>query len=196
MKRFRLILWLAVALAAAAGLWLFARSDRPTPPPEVSFVSIGGPFTLTDGDGKSFSSRQLAGKPYALFFGFTNCPDVCPTTLARLVRLRRQLGAGDGAFDILFVTVDPERDRPADLKRYLSLYGAPIIGLTGNPAQIARVKKTFGIFSAKVQQPGGGYSVDHSAAVLLFGKDGGFGGTIAPDEGDAPALGKLKRLIV
>ncbi len=194
MKRLRLILWLAVALAAAAALWLMARTEQPTPPSEASFVSIGGPFALTDSDGKSFSSRQLASKPYALFFGFTNCPDVCPTTLARLVRLRRQLGAGDGAFDILFVTVDPERDRPADLKRYLSLYGAPIIGLTGSPAQIERVKKTFGIFSAKVPQPGGGYSVDHSAAVLLFGKDGGFGGTIAPDEGDAPALGKLKRL--
>ncbi len=194
MKRVRLMLWLAVALAAAAAgaLWLFARP--PQPAPAATFISVGGPFTLSDQDGKRFSSRQLAGKPYALFFGFTNCPDVCPTTLARLIRLRRQLGGGDGAFDILFVTVDPERDRPADLKRYLSLYAAPIVGLTGSPAQIERVKKTFGIYSAKVPQPGGGYSVDHSAAVLLFGRDGGFGGTIAPDEGDAPALGKLKRL--
>ena len=194
MKRLRLMLWLLVAVMAGGALWLFARPRPSVAPPETSFVRIGGPFTLTDSDGKTFASGRLAGTPYVLFFGFTNCPDVCPTTLARLIRLRRQLGAGDGAFEILFVTVDPERDRPADLKRYLSLYAAPIVGLTGSPADIARVKKTFGIYSAKVPQPGGGYSVDHSAAVLLFGRDGGFGGTIAPDEGDAPALGKLKRL--
>ncbi|MEO7504281.1 MAG: SCO family protein [Sphingomicrobium sp.] len=194
MKRLRLMLWLLVAVMAGGALWLFARPRPSAAPAETSFVSIGGVFTLTDSDGKTFASGRLAGTPYVLFFGFTNCPDVCPTTLARLIRLRRQLGAGDGAFEILFVTVDPERDRPADLKRYLSLYAAPIVGLTGSPADIARVKKTFGIYSAKVPQPGGGYSVDHSAAVLLFGRDGGFGGTIAPDEGDAPALGKLKRL--
>ncbi len=195
MKRVRLLLWLLVAVAAAGALWLFARPvPSASPPTPTTFASIGGPFTLTASDSKPFSSRQLAGKPYALFFGFTNCPDVCPTTLARLVRLRRQLGGSDAAFQILFVSVDPERDHPAQLKRYVSLYDTPIVALTGSPAEIERVKKTFGIYSAKVPQPGGGYSVDHSAAVLLFGKDGAFGGTIAPDESDAPALEKLRRL--
>ena len=105
---------------------------------------------MVDSKGQPFASSKLAGRPYAIFFGFTHCPDVCPTTLARLVKLRRQLGADDAAFQIVFVTVDPERDGPAEVGRYADLFGAPVIGLTGSPAQVARVKKDYGIFSEKV----------------------------------------------
>ena len=147
---------------------------------------------MIDSNGQPFASSRLAGRPYALFFGFTHCPDVCPTTLARLVRLRRQLGTDD-AFRIVFVTVDPERDGPAEVGKYADLFGAPVIGLTGSPAQIAQVKKVFGIFSEKVGT-GDTYTVDHTAAVLLFDKSGQFQSTIAPDETDAAALAKLRRL--
>ncbi|MBA2466330.1 MAG: SCO family protein [Sphingomonas sp.] len=160
----------------------------------VSPASLGGPFTLTGADGGTFSSTALAGRPYAIFFGFTHCPDVCPTTLARMVRLRRELRAGSEPFKILFVSVDPERDGPAELRNYLSLFPEPIIGLTGTPARIDHAKRQFGIFSQKVPDESGGYTVDHSAAVLLFDRSGKFVATISAEENDTVALQKLKRI--
>ena len=191
--RIRILLWLAVTVGAMV---LVAILLRPAPPPVATteIASFGGPFTLTGSDGQPFSSARLAGRPYAIFFGFTHCPDVCPTTLARLARLRNSLGKGNDAFAIVFVTVDPERDKTADMGRYAGLFGTPIIGLTGSVAEIERVKKSFGIFSKKVSQSGGGYNVDHTATVLLFDREGKFSSTIAIDEGDGVALEKVKAL--
>jgi protein SCO1/2 len=192
MKNLRILLWVLVALAAAGGLYLTTRPKPPAVQSTPTAVSFGGPFTLVDGKGQPFASSQLAGKPYAIFFGFTHCPDVCPTTLARLVKLRKELGS-DEAFRIVFVSVDPERDGPAEVGRYADLFGAPVIGLTGSSAQIDKVKKDYGIFSEKVGT-GDTYTVDHTATVLLFDKDQRFQATIAPDETDAAAIAKLKRL--
>ena len=192
MKKLRLVLWVVVALAAAGALYLTTRPKLPAVRSTPTQVSFGGPFTLVDGKGQPFASSKLAGRPYAIFFGFTHCPDVCPTTLARLVKLRRGLGS-DQAFRILFVTVDPERDGPTEVGRYADLFGAPVLGLTGSPAQIARVKKDYGIFSEKVGT-GETYTVDHTASVLLFDKNQKFQATIAPDESDAAAIAKLRRL--
>ena len=196
MRRVRIVLWVLVALILAAYAFLMLRPAQETPPQQhpLAISSIGGPFTLTGADGKPFSSTALAGKPYAIFFGFTHCPDVCPTTLARMIRLRQQLGAGDRPFEILFVTVDPERDGPAEVGKYAELFNSPVTGLTGSPAQIEQVKKQFGIFSQKVPDSSGGYSVDHTSTVLLFDRKGDFSGTIAPEEGDGAALAKLKRI--
>lgn len=194
----RIILWALVALAGIAFFYLQFRhppqQSARSSVTEMPVFEIGGPFTLTGSDGKPFSSASLAGKPYAIFFGFTHCPDVCPTTLSRLTRLRKQLGQGDGAFDILFVTVDPERDGPKEVGAYSGLFGTPITGLTGTQQQIDQVKKQFGIFSEKVPMEGGDYSVNHTATVILMGKDGKFLATIAPEENDEAALAKLKRL--
>ena len=195
MKRLRIVLWILVAIAAAAFAFLMLRPEPQTRGETFSISGMGGPFTLTGSDGKPFSSTSLNGKPYAIFFGFTHCPDVCPTTLARLVKLRRQLGRGDDALAIVFVSVDPERDTPAEVANYMSLYDTPIVGLTGSAAQIEQVKKQFGIYSRKVEQPGGGYSVDHSASVILLDKNGQFVATLSPEEGDKVALDKLKRII-
>lgn len=195
--RVRLILWLLVGIAAIVFLWL---TIRPPSPPrdivssEMPLSSVGGPFTLTGSDGKPFSSSKLAGRPYAIFFGFTSCPDVCPTTLARLSKLRRHLGKGDAAFGIVFVTVDPERDGPAEVGAYAKLFETPVVGLTGSPAQIDQVKKSFGVYSAKAPQPDGNYSVDHSSTVFLMDRSGKFVATLAPEEGDAAAVAKLQRL--
>lgn len=196
MKQVRLILWLLVALALAASAALFLGPKEDAPPaavPQAGKVDFGGPFTLTGADGRPFARSRLAGQPYAIFFGFTHCPDICPTTLARLARLRGQVGPGE-PFRIVFVTVDPERDGTAEVGKYGELFNSPVIGLTGSPAQIAQVKKQFGIFSQKVPDEGGGYSVDHTASVLLFDRAGKFVATISPEEGDAAALAKLKRI--
>jgi len=195
MRQARVLLWLLVALALGGFAYLLLR----TPPQPVTqagpaTAAIGGPFTLVGSDGRPFQSSRLDGKPYAIFFGFTHCPDVCPTALQRLVRLRKELGRGDGAFNIVFVSVDPERDGPKEVGAYEQAFGGPVIGLTGSPAQIEQVKKQYGIFSRKVDDGGGHYMVDHTSTVLLFGRDGNFVATIATDEQDGPALDKLRRI--
>ena len=208
LKQVRILLWVLVGLAAfgiAAMLVLKPKADASRSQAVTNIqASFGGPFTLVGGDGKPFSSSALAGKPYAMFFGFTNCGDVCPTTLARLVKLREQAG-GPNSLNIVFVTVDPERDGPKEVGQYATLFNSPIIGLTGSSAQIAQVKKQYGIFSEKVPMEGGGhdinhagdhgeYNVNHTSTVLLFGRDGRLVATIANDEGDSSALAKLKRV--
>jgi protein SCO1/2 len=114
--------------------------------------------------------------------------------LARLAKLRQQLGKGEDGFSIVFISVDPERDRPDDVGRYTALFNTPIIGLTGSPAQVEQVKKQFGVYSAKVPVEGGGYSVDHTATVFLLDRNGSFVATLSPDEGDSTALDKLRRI--
>ena len=196
MRRVRILLWALVAVTLAAFAFLSFRPAR-TPAPQsqpMVMSSIGGPFTLVGSDGKPFSSARLAGRPFAIFFGFTHCPDVCPTTLARMAKLRQELGGGAEAFEILFVTVDPERDGAAEVGKYAELFDTPIIGLTGSPAQIEQAKKQFGIFSKKVPDGSGDYSVDHTSTVLLFDRKGDFVATIAPEEQDSAALAKLKRI--
>jgi protein SCO1/2 len=198
MRRLQIALWILAGIGAIAGLLLALNPPEPgskaPASAEMPIASIGGPFTLTGSDGQPFSSARMSGKPAAIFFGFTHCPDVCPTTLARLAKLRRQLGKGDDGFSILFITVDPERDKPADVGKYAALFDTPVIGLTGSTADIDRVKKQFGVYSEKTPMPGGDYGVSHSSAVFLLDPDGKFVATIAPDEPDATALDKLKRI--
>jgi protein SCO1/2 len=193
-----LLVWLLVGLAALGFAFLLLRSTTPGESARSmpSGFTLGGSFTLTGADGKPFSSSKLAGRPYAIFFGFTHCPDVCPTTLARMANLRQRLGKGEDAFNIVFVSVDPERDTPQAVGAYTQLFNTPIIGLTGSPAQIDQVARNFAIYHAKVPQADApdGYSMDHSATVLLFDRGGQFVATIAPEEADAPALDKLKRI--
>ena len=206
LRRIRLAVWLLVALALLGFgyLWLTTQRDAE---PGMTFtrqaeastaVEFGGPFTLTGADGRPFSSAEaLQGKPYVIFFGFTNCPDVCPNTLARLAGLRKRMNAGERPFEIVFVTVDPERDTPQAVGSYAQMFNTPIIGLTGTIAEVEQVAKSHGIYTAKVKEPSApdGYTVDHGAAALLFGKDGKFVATIAQEETDAAALAKLRRIV-
>jgi len=189
LKQVRTLLWVLVALAiaGAAALILLPQVRSGT----SAQAGFGGPFTLVGGDGQPFSSASLAGKPYAIYFGFTRCGDVCPTTLARLVKLRNQSG-GDAAFNIVFVTIDPKNDGPKEVGQYATLFNAPIIGLTGSPAQIDQVKKQYGIFAEPAPHAMPGKEMEHTATVLLFDRDGKLAGTIATDESDAAALAKLK----
>lgn len=195
MKEIRIVLWVAVAalIVAVATLLIERASTVESQATTPAAANFGGPFTLIGADGQPFSSSRLAGKPYVVYFGFTRCPDTCPTTLNRLVHLRREAG-GDDALNIVFITVDPQRDGPKEVGTYQKAFGAPIIGLTGSPAQLDQVKKEYGIFSQKVPAGGGDYSVDHTATALLFDRGGKFAGTISPDEPDQTALEKLKQL--
>ena len=198
LKRGRLLLWLIVALAilGTAALFLVPReqTDAPDAFSGPAKTSFGGPFTLVGANGKPFSSQALVGKPYAIYFGFTRCGDVCPTTLSRLVKLRRE-AASDQAMRIVFVTIDPKNDGPKEVGQYADLFNAPIIGLTGSQAQIDQVKKQYGIFAQPVPHAAMGKEMEHTATVLLFDGSGRFAGTISPDEPDSQALAKIKKLV-
>jgi protein SCO1/2 len=198
LKQVRLLLWILIGLAAigTVALYLFPRDQTRAPQAMSGPVkaSFGGPFTLTGADGKPFSSQALAGKPYAIYFGFTRCGDVCPTTLSRLVKLRRQ-AANDQAMRILFVTIDPAHDGPKEVGQYASLFNAPIIGLTGTDAQIEQVKKQYGIYAEAMPDAPMGKQMEHTATVLLFDRNGQLAGTISPDEPDADALAKMQKLV-
>ena len=193
----RLLLWLLVLLAIAgtAALLLVQRvtvhPKEATAPAQSNF---GGPFTLVGSDGKPFSSASLLGKPYAMYFGFTRCADVCPTTLSRMVKLRNDVG-GDGKFNIVFVTIDPKNDGPKEVGQYAGLFNSPIIGLTGSEEQISKVKKQFGIYAQPSPDPMPGKEMMHSAIVLLFDRNGKFVTTISPDEPASDALDTLTRLV-
>ena len=198
LKQVRLLLWALVALAAigTVALYLIARAQTHMPEAAAGPVksSFGGPFTLVGSDGKPFSSQALAGKPYAIYFGFTRCGEVCPTTLSRLVKLRRE-AANEQAMAIVFVTIDPANDGPKEVGQYASLFNAPVIGLTGSQAQIDRMKKQYGIFAQPMPHAQPGQEMEHTATVLLFGRDGRLGGTISSDEPDSDALAKIKKLV-
>lgn len=191
----RIILWALVAIAGAAFVYLQFR-PRPLPEPQTNYASsVGGPFTLTAADGSRVTEQTLKGRPFALFFGFTRCPDVCPTTLARLAKLRGQMGAEGEKMQIVFVSVDPESDTPADIGQYTAMFGAPIVGLTGTPEEIAKIASAYRIYYAKVPQDGGNYTVDHSATVFLMDKDGRLQSTLDMKEDDDAALAKLRGLV-
>jgi protein SCO1/2 len=197
-RQIRLLIWILVAAAVAgtAALVLVPREQTQAPTALAGPVksSFGGPFTLVGSNGKPFTSQALAGKPYAMYFGFTRCGDVCPTTLSRLVKLRRE-ASNDEAMRIVFVTIDPADDGPQEVGQYAGLFNAPIIGLTGSQAQIDRVKKQFGIFAQPVPHAPMGKQMMHTATVLLFDRSGQFAGTISPDETDANALAKIRKLV-
>ena len=198
LRQVRLLLWVLVVLAVVGiGALLLVQRVTVHPPQAVAPAaqsSFGGPFTLVGADGKPFSSAKLLGKPYLMYFGFTRCGDVCPTTLSRLVKLRNQVGGPD-AFRIVFVTIDPTHDGPKEVGQYAQLFNSPIIGLTGNQAQIDQVKKQYGIYAQAVPNAPMGQQMQHTATVLLFDRAGKFVGTITPNEPDSSALTTLKQLI-
>jgi len=198
LKALRLALWGAVALAVGIGLLTMLAPGRMSPQAEQPSYAdlIGGPFALTAPDGSRVTDKTLKGKPFAIFFGFTRCPDVCPTTLSRMAQLRKQLGPDGDKFRIVFVSVDPGYDSPADIGRYVELFGTPILGLTGTDAEVNAAVKAYRAFYEKVPTNGGkDYTIDHTASVYLMDADGKLQSIIAYDETDANALAKLKRLV-
>jgi protein SCO1 len=183
---------LVTALVLIAGLGYLYLNPTGNGP---AAVPIGGPIRLTDQDGKPFDSTSLAGKPYAVFFGFTNCPDACPTTLSEIARVEEEIGPPAKELTTLFVTVDPERDTPAVLKEYVSNFGGNTVALSGTPEQVAQVAKEFRVFYKKVPTSDGGYTMDHTAVLYLMGREGEFRDVVAYSEEHNRFVEKIKRLL-
>ncbi len=158
-------------------------------------ISVGGKFDLVDQNGKPFTDADLQGKWQLVFFGYTHCPDVCPTALNDLSLALDQLGADKSKVGIVFISVDPDRDTPAVLKSYVESFGGPIEALTGSPAAVAQAAKDYRVFYAKHPRADGGYDMDHSALIYVMDPKGRFTATFTPDD-DADAITKrLKKLV-
>lgn len=160
-------------LVLCAGVILLM-SGRGFGPAQPQAAAIGGPFRLIDQDGKVVTDQDMRGKPFLVFFGFTHCPDVCPTTLFEMSEVLRNLGADADKLSALFITVDPERDTPAAMKDYLSSFDPHLRGLTGDAAALAAVAKEYRVYYKKVPLEGGDYTMDHTAIVYLMDKQGRF----------------------
>jgi len=182
-----------------AALAIAACSSQAAEPP-LKGARIGGPFALVDQDGRPVSDRDFAGKYRIVYFGFTHCPDVCPTDLAAIGSALRGFERKDpgraARVQPLFITVDPERDTPAVVKEYVAAFHPRIVGLTGTPQQVAKVEKEFAVYASKGEaQPGGGYAVDHSRIVLLMGPDGAPIALLPQDKGVEGILAELDRWV-
>jgi protein SCO1 len=162
----------AVALAAAfAGVYVARLVSQPAVPSLESGTSLPRPkvlsgFNLVDTQGAAATEVSLRDHPTLVFFGFTHCPDVCPTTLALLANVQKNVNVP--GLKVALISVDPERDTPQQLGKYISSFGGDLIGLTGTPPEIVNVTKSFGVASRRVDLPGGSYTMDHSATVFAL----------------------------
>jgi protein SCO1/2 len=180
-----LVLCLAVILLVAGR----------TPSTIVPTISaIGGPFQLVDQDGRTVSDRDLSGRPFLVFFGFTHCPEICPTTLFEVSEVLRALGPDADKVQALFITVDPERDTPDKLKDYLSSFDPHLRGLTGDAAAVAAVTKAYRVYVRKVPQDSG-YTMDHTAIVYLMDKTGRFVAPFSLKRRAAEAAADLRKYL-
>ena len=178
------------ALFFLLGFFLFSHSSS-----DGNGGGIGGRFVLQDGGGGEVTERIFADKPYAMMFGFTHCPDICPTGLSRMRSWQALLGERQDDLRYAFVTVDPERDTPAVLARYVAYFSDAIIPLSGTPPQIKEMLKKYGVFAQKVPLGGDNYTIDHHSAVFLFDAAGDFVEFIYYDDNREEAMRKIKQLL-
>ena len=156
---------------------------------------IGGTFSLIDQNGKPFTDADLKGKWQLVFFGYTHCPDVCPTALNDLSLALDQLGDKKSEVGIVFISVDPERDTPDILKSYVESFGGPIVALTGTPDQIKQAAQDYKVYYAKHPRADGGYDMDHSALIYVMDPQGRFTATFTPDDSEETIVKRLQKLL-
>jgi protein SCO1/2 len=190
----RIVTVIAAFLAGLAifSVAIFMVSGRlPTPAPSA----IGGPFRLVDQNGTVVTEADLKGKPSLIFFGFTHCPDICPTALFDMTQVYKALGQDGDRVAAFFVTVDPERDTSEVLKEYLSSFDPHLRGLTGDAAAVAAMGKAYRVYSKKVPLEAGGYTMDHTALVYLMDKQGRFVAPFNMKRKPEDAAAELKRYL-
>ena len=197
MKTVRIILWVAIVVLVGILGWLTMIYTRTTG--ETAAGPFGVPFTLVSQEGQPVTEQAFRGKPTAVFFGFTHCPEVCPTTLFELDGWLKTVDPDGTKLQAYFVTVDPERDTPEIMKQYVSNVSSRITGLSGDPDKVMAMVKGFRVYAKKVptdpEKPEGDYTMDHTASVFLLDRTGDFAGTIAYEENPEVAVKKLENLV-
>ncbi|WFR99457.1 SCO family protein [Rhizobium tumorigenes] len=198
MKKLRIAIWVLVALVAGflgAGSFYFTRS----PESAAAGGPFGVPFTLVAQNGQPITEKAFRGRPSAVFFGYTHCPDVCPTTLFEMDGWLQKVDPDGSKLGAYFVTVDPERDTPAIMNEYVSNVSRRITGISGPTDKVTEMVHGFRVYAVKVpldaKDPNGDYTMDHSASVYLLDAEGRFAGTIAYQENPDTAVKKLQNLI-
>ncbi|MFO1140480.1 MAG: SCO family protein [Paracoccus sp. (in: a-proteobacteria)] len=195
LRTLRLVLWALVVVALAGVAWTKFGAPRLEAVTDAGTAQLGqGDYRATATDGTAFTQDSLKGQPSAVFFGFTNCPDVCPTTLGDIASWREELGDQAKDLRVFFVTVDPERDPIDTLREYVS-WVPGVIGVSGTPDEMAKVIKAFRIYARKSPSKDGSYSMDHSSTMLLFDRNGEYAGLIGYQEERSRALASLRRLL-
>ena len=184
-----------VILAAGAFLGLGLRETPKGAAGTLLASAIGGPFRLVDQNGRTFTDADLKGKWSLIYFGYTHCPDACPTTLNEIAIALQDLGPKRDVVRPVFITVDPERDTPEVLKSYVTSFDAPILALTGTPAEIAQAAKDYRVYYAKHPEPGGDYSMDHSSVIYVMDPEGRFTATFTPESSPEDIAARLKKLL-
>lgn len=191
LRTIRIGLWIAVFVAAIAATLVFVFIRVPAP----GAGAIGqGSYVLQDSTGAQITEASFKGAPSLLFFGYTHCPDVCPTTLAEMATWFEALGEGGKGLRAYFITVDPERDTAAVIGDYVGWLDGRVAAVTGTRTEIDKAIKAWGVVGEKVGE-GDGYTMNHTASVFLINAEGGFEGTIAYGEAQSTALAKIRRLI-
>jgi protein SCO1/2 len=182
---------LLAVLIIGAGLTMWLGGATP------GGLSIGGPFSLTDGDGKRVTDRDLRGKYVLIYFGYTFCPDVCPTTLNQVAEAMDRLGPRADRVQPVFITIDPRRDTPPVMKQYVASFGPRIMGLTGTEAEIAAVAKEFRVYYAPHRTGDGpnDYTMDHSSVLYLLDPDGKFISPLRADDDAKQLTADLTKLL-
>ena len=184
-----ILIGILAVMAVGVGLLTFQWYQQ-----QNSGKAFGVPFELVDQDGNTITEAAFKGGPRVVFFGFTHCPEVCPTTLFELDGYLEELGNEASEIKPYFVSIDPERDTPEVMKTYLSNFSDRITGITGDPDEVAAMAKGFSIYVRKGELEDGDYTMDHTASILLLDGEGDFFGTIAYEENRETAIAKLKRL--
>ena len=177
MPRRAVLIFAAAILLLAAGLGGYAWTIKQAAQPQGSGVAlVGGPFSLTDQDGRRVTEKDFLGRYMLVFFGFTYCPDICPTELQVMTAALDAMGPAAEKIQPVFVSVDPERDTPEVMKAYVANFGPRLIGLTGTPEEIAAMAKAYRVYYAKAanQNAPGDYLMDHSSIIYLMDEDGSF----------------------
>lgn len=190
-------LWVAFAtlFLLSVGFLGWQYSVQGTDRSLTAALKLGADFALIDHNGEPITQAAFEGQPTLLFFGFTRCPEVCPTTLYEMAGWLDALGEEGNAIKAFFVSVDPERDTPDIMKGYAEAFTDRVTGITGDPVEVARLVAGWHVYAARLETGGGDYTMDHTASVFLINETGAFKGTIAYGESAESAIAKIRRLV-
>ncbi len=197
LKSLRYFLWAVVAIIGGGlgGYFYVNGIQSPQSIQNIATTSIGGPFDLIDHNGEKITHEALDGSPSLVFFGFTHCPEICPTTLSDISGWLDKVGQEGKGIKSFFITVDPERDTPNVMKDYVTAFSNRITGITGNVENIEQVLQNYRIYANRVQLSDGDYTMDHTASVILLDKEANFVSTISYGETPDVAIEKIKLLL-
>jgi len=185
-----------LVILGVGGFLAVALRDNPRGAAGTALASaIGGPFQLVDQNGKTITDADLKGRWSLIYFGYTHCPDACPTALNDISIALADLGAKRDEVRPIFITVDPERDTPEALKAYVTAFDAPILALTGTPEQIAKAAKGYRVYYAKHPEAGGDYSMDHSSVIYIMDPEGRFTASFTHENSPEQIANRLKKLV-